>query len=92
MATCKYFELKKKELEQKKRELEVVERRSQEAAKLEQKRFELERQKIEFSQQNRREKEIIFYLTPIDPSLPELQQQKLQEIKDSIKPRYNLDC
>ena len=66
-------------------------RRDQKAAEMEETKFERVQQKLEFEREKKREKDIIFYLTPIDPSLPALQLQKLQEIKDSIKARYDLD-
>ena len=40
------------------------------------KRFTLEQQRLEFEREKKYQKDIIFYLQPIDPSLPPLQQQK----------------
>ena len=91
MALGKNKELADEYYELKKQELELQAKRDQKAAEMEEKKFELERQKFEFSQQRRRAKFIIFYLTSIDSSLPVLQQQKLQEIKDANKARYDLD-
>lgn len=86
-----YYELKKKKLDQKQMELELQAKRDQKAAEIEDKRFSLEQQRLEFEREKKCQKDIIFYLQPIDPSLPPLQQQKIQEVKDAIKAYYNLD-
>ena len=51
----------------------------------------MEEKRLEFEHQKRYQKDLLFYFKPIDPSLPEFQRQKMQEIKDSIKEQYNLD-
>lgn len=51
----------------------------------------MEEEKLALDRERKNQKHLIFYLTPIDPALPALQQQKMQEIKDSIKERLNLD-
>ena len=68
-----YYELKKKELEQKQMELELQAKRDQKAAEMEERKIQIEEKRLEFVPQKKREKDIIFYLTPIDPSLPALQ-------------------
>ena len=75
-----YYEIKRKELEQRNRELA-----------LEEKKLEQRERDRKFQEEEKYEKDIIFYCTPIDPALPELQRQKMQELKDKIKKRHNLD-
>ena len=63
----------------------------QEKAEQDDRRLAIEEQKLEFEREKKYKKDLIFCLTPIDSSLPALQRQKMQEIKDSIKERHNLD-
>ena len=75
----------------KKEELEMLETSRWVATELKKQKLELELRKFAFFEQKKREKDIIFFNSPIDPSLPLIQQQKLQEINDTIKASYELD-
>ncbi|GJX72308.1 ABC transporter G family member 7 isoform X2 [Tanacetum coccineum] len=75
----------------KNRELDIQEVARKEATDLKREKLEIQRRKLQLYEKNKRDKDILVYNSVIDPSLPAIQQQKLQEMKNEIKETYNLD-
>ncbi|GJS80066.1 RNA-directed DNA polymerase, eukaryota, reverse transcriptase zinc-binding domain protein [Tanacetum coccineum] len=75
----------------KNRELDIQEAARKEAADLKREKLEIQRRKLQLYEKKKRDKDILFYNSVIDPSLLAIQQQKMQEINDEIKETYNLD-
>ncbi|GKB69477.1 ABC transporter G family member 7 isoform X2 [Tanacetum coccineum] len=75
----------------KNRELDIQEAARRGAADLKREKLEIQHRALELAEKKKRNKDILFYNSVIDPSLPSTQQQKLQELKDKIKEYYNLD-
>ncbi|GJR34000.1 hypothetical protein Tco_1209684 [Tanacetum coccineum] len=73
------------------RELDIREAEHQEAAELKIEKIAIQRRTLKLAEREKRDRDILFYNTEINSSLPAIQQQKLQEMKDEIKERYNLD-
>ncbi|GKE34040.1 hypothetical protein Tco_1453362 [Tanacetum coccineum] len=51
----------------------------------------IQRRTLELAERGKRDRDILFYNSIIDPCLPPIQQEKLLEMKMEIKERYNLD-
>ncbi|GKB64673.1 hypothetical protein Tco_0920859 [Tanacetum coccineum] len=64
----------------KNRELDIQEAARKEATDLKRKKLEIQRRKLRLAEKKKRDKDILFYNSVIDPSLPTIQQQKLQAI------------
>ncbi|GJR46197.1 hypothetical protein Tco_1314300 [Tanacetum coccineum] len=75
----------------KNQELDIREAKRREAAELKREKLAIQRRTLELAEREKRDKDILFYNSEISSSLPAIQQQKLQEMKDEIKERYNLD-
>ncbi|GKD87486.1 hypothetical protein Tco_1358640, partial [Tanacetum coccineum] len=75
----------------KNRELNIQEAERREAAELKREKIAIQRRTLELAEREKRDRDVLFYNTKINSSLPAIQQQKLQEMKDEIKVRYNLD-
>ncbi|GKC14908.1 ABC transporter G family member 7 isoform X2 [Tanacetum coccineum] len=75
----------------KNRELDIQEAARRGAADLKREKLEIQHRALELAEKKKRNKDILFYNSVIDSSLPSTQQQKLQELKDKIKEYYNLD-
>lgn len=56
----------------------------------EDKKLALEERKLELEAQKKYDADLMFYCTPIDESLPAVQQQTMQKLKEAIKARHNL--
>ncbi|GJU85993.1 hypothetical protein Tco_1293539 [Tanacetum coccineum] len=69
----------------KNRELDIQEAARKEAAELKRAKLEIQRRTLELAEGKKRDKDILFYNSVIDLSLPAIQQQKLQEANDEIK-------
>ncbi|GKD59687.1 hypothetical protein Tco_1297196 [Tanacetum coccineum] len=98
----KFFNIKQKKqgkkdeqqqsyIEFKNRELSIREAEAREIAQLKREKLEILRRTLELAEREKRDRDILFYNSPIDPTLPPIQQQKLLEMKMEIKERYNLD-
>ncbi|GJS50018.1 hypothetical protein Tco_0600139 [Tanacetum coccineum] len=76
----------------KNRELDIQKVARKEATDLKREKLKIQRRKLQlYKKKKKRDKNILFYNLVIDPSLPVIQQQKLQEMNDEIKETYNLD-
>ncbi|GKC14660.1 hypothetical protein Tco_1011442 [Tanacetum coccineum] len=75
----------------KNRELSIREVEVREVAQLKREKLEIQRRTLELAERDKRDKDILFYNSEINSSLPAIQQQKLLEMKLEIKARYNLD-
>ncbi|GJU88245.1 hypothetical protein Tco_1300668 [Tanacetum coccineum] len=64
---------------------DAAERR--EAAELKREKIEIQRRTLELAEREKRDRDILFYNTEINSSLPAIQQQKLQVMKDEIRER-----
>ncbi|GKB57607.1 hypothetical protein Tco_0913793 [Tanacetum coccineum] len=73
------------------RELSIREAEAREIAQLKREKLEIQRRTLELAEKEKRDKDILFCNSLIDPTLPPIQQQKLLEMKLEIKERYNLD-
>ncbi|GKC86921.1 hypothetical protein Tco_1147570 [Tanacetum coccineum] len=69
----------------KNRELDIREAKRREAAELKREKIAIQRRTLELAEREKRDRDILFYNTEINSSLPAIQQQKLQEMKDEIK-------
>ncbi|GJW43258.1 hypothetical protein Tco_0072057 [Tanacetum coccineum] len=98
----KFFNIKQKKwgkkdeqqqsyIEFKNRELSIREAEAREIAQLKREKLEIQRRTLELAEREKRDRDILFYNSLIDPTLPLIQQQKLLEMKLKIKERYNLD-
>ncbi|GKA28574.1 hypothetical protein Tco_0714819 [Tanacetum coccineum] len=96
-----YYETKKKlgkkdkeqqsYIELKNRELSIREVEAREIAKLKREKLEIQRRTLELAEREKQDRDILFYNSAIDMTLPPIQQEKLLEMKIEIKARYNLD-
>ncbi|GKB56161.1 hypothetical protein Tco_0912347 [Tanacetum coccineum] len=75
----------------KNQELYIQEVAYREVAELKRDDLALQRQTLELKLKNKRDKELIFYNSRIDKTLPLMQQQNLMELKQEIKEHYHLD-
>ncbi|GKA89648.1 hypothetical protein Tco_0811460 [Tanacetum coccineum] len=75
----------------KNRELDIREAKRREAAEFEREKIAIQRRTLELAEREKRDRDILFNNTEINSSLPAIQQQRLQEMKDEIRERYNLD-
>ncbi|GKD46422.1 ISWI chromatin-remodeling complex ATPase CHR11 isoform X1, partial [Tanacetum coccineum] len=66
-------------------ELDLKEAARQEATKLKREELALQRETLEFHRKKKRDKDLFFYNSRIDLTLPELQQLKLMEMKQDYK-------
>ncbi|GJW36460.1 hypothetical protein Tco_0059380 [Tanacetum coccineum] len=73
------------------RELSIREAEAREAAQLKREKLEIQRRTLELAEREKRDRDILFYNSIIDPCLAPIQQEKLLEMKMEIKERYNLD-
>ncbi|GKA35778.1 hypothetical protein Tco_0722269 [Tanacetum coccineum] len=73
------------------RELDIREAERREATELKREKLAIHRRTLELAKREKRDRDILFYNSEISSSLPAIQRQKLQEMKDEIKERYNLD-
>ncbi|GJY38672.1 hypothetical protein Tco_0425036 [Tanacetum coccineum] len=98
----KFFNIKQKKwgkkdeqqqsyIEFKNRELGIREAKAREIAQLKREKLEIQRRTLKLAEREKRDIDILFYNSLIDPTLPLIQQQKLLEMKLKIKERYNLD-
>ncbi|GKC49419.1 hypothetical protein Tco_1072164 [Tanacetum coccineum] len=98
----KFFNIKQKKwgkkdeqqqsyIEFKNQELSIREAEIREIAQLKREKLEIQRRTLELAEREKRDRDILFYNSLIDPTLPPIQQQKLLEMKLEIKERYNLD-
>ena len=78
-----YMELKKQEIASREAE-------ARELAQLKRENLKLQRKQYKLAESEKRDRDMIFYMTPIESTLPLLQQQAMQEMKMQIKARYNL--
>ncbi|GJX05215.1 hypothetical protein Tco_0191131 [Tanacetum coccineum] len=78
-------------IELKIRELEIQEAERRKAAELNREKLAIQRRMLELAEREKRDIDILFYNSVIDPSLSAIQQEKLLEIKLENKERYNLD-
>ncbi|GKA56885.1 hypothetical protein Tco_0755957 [Tanacetum coccineum] len=69
----------------------IWEAEAQEIAQLKREKLEIQRRTLKLAEREKRDRDILFYNSLIDPTLPPIQQQKLLEMKLEIKERYNLD-
>nr|GEZ28125.1 hypothetical protein [Tanacetum cinerariifolium] len=60
-------------------------------AQLKREKLEIQRRTLELAERKKRDRDILFYNSVVDPNLPPIQQQKLLEMKMKINARYNLD-
>ncbi|GJY61810.1 RNA-directed DNA polymerase, eukaryota [Tanacetum coccineum] len=72
-------------------ELDIREAERREAAELKREKLSTQRRTLELTEREKRDRDILFYNSEISSSLPCVQLQKLQEMKDEINERYNLD-
>nr|GEY54346.1 hypothetical protein [Tanacetum cinerariifolium] len=75
----------------KNRELSIQEDEAREIAQLKREKLEIQRRMLELAESEKRDTDILFYNSVIDPNFPPIIQQKLLEMKMEIKARYNLD-
>ncbi|GJX11034.1 hypothetical protein Tco_0200893 [Tanacetum coccineum] len=75
----------------KNRELSIQEAEAREITQLKREKLKIQRRTLELAEREKRDRDILFYNSVIDPYLPAIQQQKLLEMKMEIKARYNLD-
>nr|GFA95827.1 hypothetical protein [Tanacetum cinerariifolium] len=68
-----------------------LETERREAAELKREKLAIQRRTLEVAEREKQDRDILFYNSVIDPSLPAVQQEKLLEMKLKIKERYNLD-
>ncbi|GJX85791.1 hypothetical protein Tco_0336565 [Tanacetum coccineum] len=98
----KFFNIKQKKwrkkdgqqqsyIEFKNRELSIREADAREIAQLKREKLEIQRRTLELAEREKWDRDILFYNSLIDPTLPPIQQQKLLEMKMEINERYNLD-
>ncbi|GKC43838.1 hypothetical protein Tco_1061560 [Tanacetum coccineum] len=78
-------------IELKNRELSIREAEAREIAQLKREKLEIQRRTLELAEREKRDRDILFYNSAIDTTLPPIQQEKLLEMKMEIKARYNLD-
>ncbi|GJX45505.1 probable LRR receptor-like serine/threonine-protein kinase [Tanacetum coccineum] len=78
-------------IELKNRKLSIREAEAREIAQLKREKLEIQRRTLELAEREKRERDILFYNSAIDMTLPPIQQEKLLEMKMEIKARYNLD-
>nr|GEX40950.1 hypothetical protein [Tanacetum cinerariifolium] len=71
--------------------LDIREAERREAAKLKRDKLAIQRRTLELAEREKRDRDILFYNSEINSSLPAIQRKKLQEIKDEISEQYNLD-
>ncbi|GJR82315.1 retrotransposon protein, putative, ty3-gypsy subclass [Tanacetum coccineum] len=71
--------------------LSIREAEAREIAQLKREKLEIQRRTLELAEREKRDRDMLFYNSLIDPTLPPIQQQKLLEMKLEIKERYNLD-
>ncbi|GKF75770.1 hypothetical protein Tco_0225214 [Tanacetum coccineum] len=64
---------------------------AREAAELKREKLAIQRRTLELAEREKRDRDILFYNLESSSSLPAIQRKKLQEMKDEIKERYNLD-
>ncbi|GKB98739.1 hypothetical protein Tco_0984876 [Tanacetum coccineum] len=74
----------------KNRELDIREAERREAAELKREKMAIQLRTLELAEREKRDKDILLYNTEINSSLPVIQ-QKLQEMKDEIRERHDLD-
>ncbi|GJS26784.1 hypothetical protein Tco_0487404 [Tanacetum coccineum] len=74
----------------KNRELDIREAERREAAELKREKMAIQLRTLELAEREKRDKDILLYNTEINSSLPVIQ-QKLQEMKDEIRKRHDLD-
>ncbi|GJW42340.1 RNA-directed DNA polymerase, eukaryota [Tanacetum coccineum] len=84
-------EQKQSYIQLKNQELDIQEAERREAAELKREKIAIQRRTLKLAKREKHDRDILFYNTEINSSLPAIQQQKLQEMKDEIKERYNLD-
>ncbi|GJY86568.1 hypothetical protein Tco_0500594 [Tanacetum coccineum] len=88
----KFFNIKQKNREEfKNRELSIREAEAREIAQLKREKLEIQRRTLELAEREKQDRDILFYNSLIDPTLPPIQKQKLLEMKLEIKEQYNLD-
>nr|GEU65936.1 hypothetical protein [Tanacetum cinerariifolium] len=99
----KFYNMKQKKKKEKKdkeqqsyidlknRELSIREAEAREIAQLKREKLEIQRQTLELAEREKRDRDILFYNSVIDPNFPPIQQQKVLEMKMKINARYNLD-
>ncbi|GKC37703.1 hypothetical protein Tco_1050087 [Tanacetum coccineum] len=75
----------------KNRELDIREAERREAVELKREKLAIQRRTLELAEREKRDRDILFYNSESSSSLPAIQRKKLQEMKDEIKERYNLD-
>ncbi|GJY65291.1 hypothetical protein Tco_0467529 [Tanacetum coccineum] len=75
----------------KNRELDNREAERREAVELKREKLAIQRRTLELAEREKRDRDILFYNSESSSSLPAIQRKKLQEMKDEIKERYNLD-
>ncbi|GKA82701.1 hypothetical protein Tco_0789449 [Tanacetum coccineum] len=61
----------------KNRELDIWDAERREAAELKREKLAIQRRTLELAEREKRDRDILFYNSVIDPSLPAIQQQKL---------------
>ncbi|GJT64763.1 hypothetical protein Tco_1016243 [Tanacetum coccineum] len=69
----------------------IRESEAREIAQLKREKLEIQRRTLELAEREKRDRDILFYNSAIDTTLPPIQQEKLLEMKMEIKARYNLD-
>ncbi|GJS78623.1 hypothetical protein Tco_0728504 [Tanacetum coccineum] len=72
-------------------DLDIREAERREAAELKKEKLAIQRRTLELAEREKWDRDILFYNSEICSSLSAIQQQKLQEMKDEINERYNLD-
>lgn len=75
----------------KQKEMELAEARARRAEEFKMEKLELQRQQLALATQSNRTQDLIFYNTPLDTNMPTRQLQELEQLKATIKERYNLD-
>ncbi|GJX76909.1 hypothetical protein Tco_0323720 [Tanacetum coccineum] len=68
-------------IELKNRELSIREAEAREIAQLKREKLEIQRRTLELAERKKRDRDILFYNSIIDPCLPPIQQKKLLEMK-----------
>nr|GEX97845.1 hypothetical protein [Tanacetum cinerariifolium] len=81
----KRSEEKQSYIELKHRELSIREVEVRDAAQLKREKLETQRRTLELAERDKRDKNILFYNSEINSSLPAIQQQKLLDMKLEIK-------
>nr|GEY52224.1 hypothetical protein [Tanacetum cinerariifolium] len=78
-------------IELKNRELSIREAEAREIAQLKRKKLEIQRRTLELAERKKWDRDILFYNSATDTTLPPIKQEKMLEMKMEIKTRYNLD-